>query len=38
MENDKTEYLKWKSYFRVKLYERNDRANIRAMYYDNNKN
>ena len=37
MENDETEYLKWKSYFRIKPYERNDRGNIRAMYYDNNK-
>ena len=38
MENDIALYLEWKSYFRVKPYERNNDVNIWAMYKDNNEN
>ena len=40
MENDSIQYLEWKSYFRVKPYQRNNKgnSNIWAMYRDNNKN
>ena len=38
MEIDSTHYLEYKSYFRVKPYERYSNGNIWAMYKDNNKN
>ena len=38
MENDSTYNLEWKSYFRVKPYERNSKGNIWAVYKENIKN
>ena len=38
MENDSAWYLEYKSYFRVRPFEKNNKGNIWAMYKNNNIN